>query len=159
MWVPVTKYVSKTGYLIHSYFLTCLFFSLSFILSFFLSILSLTVGTDDLNDRINVILTLLLTAVAFKFVIADAIPKVGYSTLIDDFVLYNMAFLFGQLFLCIVLHKLEHGGHDDDDDDEESPSHLMATHLSLFHLTDDELKLRMYSWICCIYFLFFFTDN
>jgi len=51
-------------------------------------------GTDDLNDRINVILTLLLTAVAFKFVIADAIPKVGYSTLIDDFVLYNVSSLY-----------------------------------------------------------------
>lgn len=44
-----------------------------------------SLGTDDLNDRINVILTLLLTAVAFKFVIADTIPKVGYSTLIGKY--------------------------------------------------------------------------
>jgi len=102
-----------------------------------------SLGTDDLNDRINVILTLLLTAVAFKFVIADAIPKVGYSTLIDEFVLYNMAFLFGQLFLCIYAHHLEHGGHEDDEDDDESPSHLMATHLPiLFSLLQEEQDLR-----------------
>ena len=67
----------------------------------------------------------------FAFPHADAIPKVGYSTLIDEFVLYNMAFLFGQLFLCIYAHHLEHGGHEDDEDDDESPSHLMATHLPI----------------------------
>jgi len=31
---------------------------------------------DNLADRINIVLTLLLTVVAFKFVVADSIPKV-----------------------------------------------------------------------------------
>jgi hypothetical protein len=55
---------------------------------------------DALNDRVGVILTLLLTAVAFKLVITDSIPKVGYSTLIDNFVLGNMIFLFSTVLLC-----------------------------------------------------------
>ena len=54
-----------------------------------------------------------------------------------------MAFLFGQLFLCVMAHRLEHGGHEDDENDDESPSHLMATHLpSLFSLNEAEEILR-----------------
>eukprot|EP00942_MAST-04A_sp_MAST-4A-sp1_P010781 g10781.t1 len=103
-----------------------------------------TLGTDDLNDRINVILTLLLTAVAFKFVIADAIPKVGYSTRVDSFVILNMGFLFAQIVMCAIAHHFEHGVHEDDADDAESPSHLMATHLPyIFQLSESELELRV----------------
>jgi hypothetical protein len=32
---------------------------------------------DDLDPRLNVILTLLLTEIAFKFIIAESIPKVA----------------------------------------------------------------------------------
>ena len=38
--------------------------------------------------------------VAFKFVIADALPKVTYSTLMDWFILSNMAFLFATAVIC-----------------------------------------------------------
>jgi hypothetical protein len=68
-----------------------------------LSLLCLVVfaiPADELNDRVEVILTLFLTAVAFKLVISDSIPKVGYSTLIDNFVLGNMIFLFSTVMLC-----------------------------------------------------------
>jgi hypothetical protein len=54
-----------------------------------------------LADRINVILTLFLTSVAFKFVIGESIPKVGYTTLLDVFVLANMLFLFLSCFVCV----------------------------------------------------------
>ena len=56
---------------------------------------------DALSDRIDIMLTLLLTAVAFKFVIADAIPKVGYNTHLDNFVMMNMAFLFFAAAVCV----------------------------------------------------------
>ena len=49
---------------------------------------------DALADRINTVLTLLLTTIAFKFVVADTIPKIGYNTHLDSFVLLNMGFLF-----------------------------------------------------------------
>ena len=51
-------------------------------------------GEDSLADRINTILTLLLTAVAFKFAVADSMPKVGYNTLLDVYFLINMMCLF-----------------------------------------------------------------
>jgi hypothetical protein len=62
-----------------------------------LSVLGLTVfalPNDDLASRQAHILTLILTAVAFKFVISDSMPKIGYNTLLDDFVLGNFFFLF-----------------------------------------------------------------
>jgi len=38
------------------------------------------------GDRIGIILTLLLTATAFKFVISDSLPKVTYMTVLDKYV-------------------------------------------------------------------------
>lgn len=71
---------------------------------------------SDLNDRINILLTLLLTAVAFKFVIADSIPKVGYATILDKFVIVNMLFLFFQIFMVTI----GHAAWPDDDDAQMS---------------------------------------
>jgi hypothetical protein len=42
---------------------------------------------DPLMDRLSVILTLLLTEITFKFIIAETIPKIGHGTLLDDFVI------------------------------------------------------------------------
>merc|ERR1712079_582298 len=39
-------------------------------------------GTE-LADRLSVVFTMLLTAVAFKIVVADTLPKVAYTTLLD----------------------------------------------------------------------------
>ena len=42
---------------------------------------------EGLADRINVILTLVLTNVALKFATADSLPKVSYNTQLDVFFL------------------------------------------------------------------------
>lgn len=55
----------------------------------------------DLSDRLNIVLTLLLTTIAFKFVVSDTIPKVGYNTHLDVFILLNMAFLFSIACVCV----------------------------------------------------------
>ena len=47
------------------------------------------VPVEDLADRMSIVLTLLLTAVAFKFVIADSLPKLGFNTFLDNFILIN----------------------------------------------------------------------
>ncbi|KAF0690009.1 Aste57867_18571 [Aphanomyces stellatus] len=57
---------------------------------------------DDLGDRLSTVLTLLLTAVAFKFVISSALPKVPYNTLLDSFVLASTISLVLVAFLCTV---------------------------------------------------------
>jgi len=41
-----------------------------------LSALSFACGIDENGDRLSVTLTLLLTSVAFKFVVSDLMPKV-----------------------------------------------------------------------------------
>lgn len=52
------------------------------------------IGTDDLGSRSQVSLTLLLTAVAYKFVILDLLPKVSYSTYLDLYINFSFFFLF-----------------------------------------------------------------
>ena len=70
-----------------------------------LSILGFTIfalGDDSLADRINTVLTLLLTAVAFKFAVADSMPKVGYSTLMDIYFIKNMMCLFLMAIFSVI---------------------------------------------------------
>jgi len=65
-----------------------------------LAFIAFALPSDALGERVNIVLTLLLTVVAFKFALADLIPKVGYSTLLDSFVINNIIFLFLVAFVC-----------------------------------------------------------
>jgi hypothetical protein len=46
------------------------------------------------GDRLSVTLTLMLTAVAYKFIVASALPQVSYLTSLDTYVLVCFLFLF-----------------------------------------------------------------
>jgi len=48
----------------------------------------------DLSSRLNVTLTLVLVAVAFKFVVADSLPKIAYQTYLDKYTLSAFINLF-----------------------------------------------------------------
>tara|TARA_B110001452_G_scaffold217882_1_gene189523 strand:- start:134 stop:1327 length:1194 start_codon:yes stop_codon:yes gene_type:complete len=50
----------------------------------------------DLGDRLSVCLTMLLTAVAFKIVLGDALPKVSYQTVMDVYLNGS----FGCMLVC-----------------------------------------------------------
>jgi len=50
--------------------------------------------TTDLAGRLSVVLSLILTSVAFKYVIAGYLPKVPYSTLLDKYVMWSFCTLF-----------------------------------------------------------------
>jgi heme/copper-type cytochrome/quinol oxidase subunit 2 len=56
-----------------------------------LSFTAFAIPREDLGDRMSIVLTLLLTAVAFKLVIADSLPKVSYFTALDTYM--NAMFL------------------------------------------------------------------
>jgi len=45
-------------------------------------------------DRLSVTMTMMLTAVAFKFIVGDQMPKVSYNTYLDVYLLYTMSFMF-----------------------------------------------------------------
>jgi len=49
---------------------------------------------SDLPDRLSVNLTLILSIVAFMFVVNDSLPKVPYLTFIDKLMTISFAFLF-----------------------------------------------------------------
>jgi len=53
---------------------------------------SVAISVTEIGDRLSFSSSLLLTAVAFKFVLAETLPKVGYQTVMDRYVI--MAFLF-----------------------------------------------------------------
>jgi hypothetical protein len=67
-----------------------------------LSLLVFAVPEEDLADKISIVLTLLLTSVAFKFVIGDKLPRVNYTHFMDAFVSNNMLFLFSVAVLTTV---------------------------------------------------------
>ena len=76
----------------YSYFLTNIVFMM-----FLISLLSFTtffLSPDALGDRLGVILTLLLTAVTFKFVVSQSLPPVSYLTVLDWYVLSSVIFVF-----------------------------------------------------------------
>ena len=52
---------------------------------------SFAVPREDVADRLSVSLTMVLTAVAFKQIIAAELPNVSYLTLLDVFVLASFA--------------------------------------------------------------------
>jgi len=71
---------------------------------FLLGLLSLTAYAIPMtdgnpNDRFSLMMTLILTAVAFKFVTSGLVPKTSYLTLLDKYA------LFGFFFLVIVMIK------------------------------------------------------
>ena len=54
------------------------------------------VPIPSLADRLSVNLTLLLTAMAFKFVLAEALPPTPYLTTMEKYVLFTFSMLFFQ---------------------------------------------------------------
>ena len=52
------------------------------------------ISPEDAGDRLSITLTLVLTAVAYKYVIAQQLPAISYLTLMDKYVLFSF-FLLG----------------------------------------------------------------
>eukprot|EP00656_Telonema_subtile_P055105 TRINITY_DN8435_c0_g1_i1.p1 TRINITY_DN8435_c0_g1~~TRINITY_DN8435_c0_g1_i1.p1 ORF type:complete len:363 (-),score=90.04 TRINITY_DN8435_c0_g1_i1:90-1178(-) len=53
---------------------------------------------DELASRLGVTLTLMLTAIAFKFVLMSTMPVVSYLTLLDCYVIMSFGWLFASCF-------------------------------------------------------------
>jgi len=68
-----------------------------FITLFALCVCSLSVFTQEFGDRIENLLTILLTIVAYQYVIETEIPKIAHQTKADFYVL--MCFLFVTLIV------------------------------------------------------------
>ena len=67
-----------------------------------LGLLAFIMEVQDLGDRVSTVLTVILTAVAFKFVIDGSLPKVPYNTVIDYYILSSSLTLAAMCFLCVI---------------------------------------------------------
>ena len=63
-----------------------------------MSSMSMFVPREDVADRLSVSLTLILTAVAYKYVIIEMLPKISYMTLLDQYIAWCSLFLLGIAF-------------------------------------------------------------
>lgn len=61
-----------------------------------LGFLASTLHLSELADRLSIILTLLLTTVAFKYMVAEYIPRVPYITVLDKYVTTGFLILFAS---------------------------------------------------------------
>ena len=72
------------------------------------------VPIGDLADRLSVNLTLLLTAMAFKFVLSDTLPPTPYLTTMEKYVLFTFVVLFLQgisFWILAELYNYQCGDH------------------------------------------------
>ena len=67
-----------------------------------LGLCSFAMDVYETGSRVGNILTLILTAVAFKFILASILPKVPYNTLIDYYILYSTFQMAFMTFLSII---------------------------------------------------------
>jgi hypothetical protein len=110
--------VRKPQYYIYNVLVPILLLSLMAFAVFFFEV-------SELGDRLSVALTLVLTSVAFKFVVAADLPKISYNTLLDDYILGNFMFLAVIVLENVIVHYIgrhtaDYDGGGEDNDAEES---------------------------------------
>merc|ERR1719433_1520327 len=49
---------------------------------------------DGIVDRLSITLTMMLTSVAFRFLVADSLPKISYYTFLDKYLMYHFVYIF-----------------------------------------------------------------
>jgi len=62
-----------------------------------------TIAVTDSNNRLNYVVTLLLSAVAFKYSISQSVPKIAYSTLLDNYVIGCFSVLVTVMLECLLV--------------------------------------------------------
>jgi hypothetical protein len=64
-------------------------------------------GQHELEARINLILTLFLSATAFQFVVGEALPKVGYTTYMDTYLMVHNVLLLALAAEALLVHYIK----------------------------------------------------
>mmetsp|Transcript_17299 Transcript_17299/g.22461 ORF Transcript_17299/g.22461 Transcript_17299/m.22461 type:complete len:752 (+) Transcript_17299:74-2329(+) len=91
-----------------SYYYTAHYIIMAFSIST-ISFTAFSIEPVNVTARVNVVLTILLTVVAFNYVCQDKIPKVPYSTILDKFLICNhIAILIVGLLVMLVCYMESH---------------------------------------------------
>ena len=77
---------------------------------------------NDLSDRFGHVVTLILTAVAFQFVVSTELPKLPYLTLLDEYIIMSFIFLFIVMMLVAIIPMT---GDRYDDFDPGDPDNII----------------------------------
>jgi len=75
---------------------------LVYVLSVIIGIVPCFMNPDDIGNRLQITTTAFLTLVAFQFVIADSMPKIGYSTRLDITVDWCYFIMLASCILTVV---------------------------------------------------------
>ena len=70
-----------------------------------LGLTSFALTEEDLGDRLNLLITLILTAVAFGFIVTMSLPNVPYLTYLDQYILCQYMFLVFLMAETALLHR------------------------------------------------------
>ena len=97
----------------------------------FLALGPFCVAQTEIGDRLSIIFTLLLTAVTFKFVVSQSLPRVSYQTLLDQYVLVCIIYIFVMSIIIGVTTKIK----------------FLQTHEPFTVLVSGALWLLILSWI------------
>lgn len=81
-----------------------------------MSLMGYIMPIESVGDRVSVVLTLLLTAVAFKLVLTSILPMVPYNTVIDIYLIMSLLSLGISALFVIIPGSLVGEGNDDDPD-------------------------------------------
>ena len=74
-----------------------------------LGLIAYALPPDSLGDRVNIQITLILTVVAFKFVLATQIPRTSYNTLLDYYIfLCTITLAANVVMVCVGDMMAEH---------------------------------------------------
>ena len=63
-------------------------------------------GQHELESRVNLILTLFLAATAFQFVVGESLPKVGYLTYMDSYLMIHNLLLLVLVAEAVLVHYI-----------------------------------------------------
>ena len=103
------------------------------------SIIVYTMRPDDVSSRYDVLITLLLTVIAFQFVVTSYLPNISYLTLLDKYILFCFAFLILNMIIIAILSiiELENGYY------QEIELYSALSVLSLFVISNTYFALKM----------------
>ena len=107
-----------------AYYVLNIFFVLAILSGF--AFFVFLVEAEDVANRVNLVLTLMLTQVAFKFVTAGIVPRVGYSTHLDTYSFISIFFLVLVSIICAAQKLLASSLSD------EASTNTSAGFLALF---------------------------
>ena len=72
---------------------------------------SFAVPPEEVADRCSITMTMMLTTVAYKYLISDRLPTISYLTLIDQYVLVNMLLQVAFIIIIVVQGGIANTGN------------------------------------------------